>query len=639
MDLCPAAGSATSLGPRLIVREFPPFGTHRQRYSRRLVTVGIFAALLGAGLAVRLAWLQVAQAPRYAALARGNRIRVMPLAPTRGLIYDRNGTVLAENVPTYELSLIPDQVGNVATTLKRLGHILTLTPENLEDFRRLRAAKPPFQSIPVKTDLTPREVARFAVNRQKFPGVDVHAALKRYYPAGTDAAAVVGYVGLISAADLRRLDPSQYSASSHVGKTGVEREYEQILHGQVGYQKVEVNAAGRVVRKLSVTPPHPGANLYLTIDDRLQRTASDALGDQRGAVVAVNPQNGAILCLVSKPSFNPNLFVNGISTSAYHALLHGSGQPLVDRALRGRYAPGSTIKPFLGLAGLYYGVLTPTSTIYAGPTFTLPNYSHVFHNWDPYQNGPQTLEQAIIHSTDTFFYQLAERLGIGHMHAFLARFGFGKVPPVDLPGALAGVNPSPAWKERVLGKPWYLGQTIIDGIGQGYLQVTPMQLAWATATLAAHGRRYQPHVLQAISDGATGKPEDVPPDPLGSITLPEPADWNYISNAMREVITNPAGTAHGIDKGLNYPMAGKTGTAQVTSIYHSDFAKERNIPLAERDNALFIAFAPIKHPTIAVAVVVEHGGGGASAAAPIARRVIDAWMHGDDNPENARRPK
>ena len=610
-----------------------PIGGGHERYARRLALVAVIAALLGLGLLTRMGWLQIRQAHRYAALARGNRIRVVPVAPTRGLIYDRNGKLLAENQPTYELTVVPDQVKNLPATLKRLKHVVHLTPQDITDFRHLRASKQPFQPVPLKTDLTPKEVARFAVNRQKFPGVDVRATLKRYYPKGTDAAAVVGYVGLISPHDLKRLDPSQYSASAHVGKTGVEWQYEKVLHGRVGYRKVEVNAAGRPVRTLSEKPPQPGDDLYLTIDDRLQKAAFKALGKRRGAVVAINPQNGAVLCLVSRPSFNPNAFVNGISPKAYRALLHGSGQPLVDRALRGRYAPGSTIKPFLGLAGLYYGTLTPSTRIYAGPTFTLPHYSHVFHNWNPYQNSKQTLEQAIIRSTDTFFYQLAEQLGIGHMHAFLERFGFGRKPDIDLPGALPGVNPSPAWKERTRGKPWYEGETINEGIGQGYFQITPLQLASATATLAAHGRRYPPHVLDAVRDGSSGAVTKIPKDPLGRIALPEPADWNYVINAMHEVIEDPHGTAHRIARGLDYSMAGKTGTAQVTSVYHSDFAKEQNIPPAERDNALFIALAPIQHPTIAVAVVVEHGGGGATAAAPIARKVVDAWMHGDDKPE------
>jgi len=618
---------------------FSPIGFDHRHFQRRLVLIAIIAGLLGGALIARMAWLQLIEASHYTALARGNRIRVLPIAPTRGLIYDRNGTLLAENLPAYELTLTPDQVPHIRATLKRLGTLVDLTPNDLKNFDHLRQLKKSFQPIPLKTDITPDELARFAVNRQDFPGVDVRATLKRYYPGGTDAAAVVGYVGLLSAQDLQRLDASEYRASAHVGKTGIERQYEKMLHGKVGYRQVEVNASGRILRTVSTTPPVPGKTLYLTIDDRLQKAAFKALDGQPGSVVALDPRTGAVLCLVSSPGYDPNQFVNGISTRDYQSLLNRPHDPLVDRALRGRYAPGSTIKPFIGLAALYYGIIKPSSTIYAGPTFTLPNYSHVYHNWDPYQHSEQTLQQAIMRSTDTFFYQLADELGINRTHAFLKRFGFGVKPPIDLPGVLAGINPSPAWKMKARGKPWYRGETINNGIGQGYFQVTPLQLAWATATLAAHGKHLRPHVLASSMDRATGQRTPTLDQSLDTITLPQPADWNYILNAMHEVVANPRGTAHSIAHGLDYPLAGKTGTAQVTSVYHSDFAPEQNIPWKLRDNALFIAIAPIKNPTIAVAVVVEHGGGGASAAAPIARKVIDAWMHGDDKPETTGTPK
>ena len=612
---------------------YSPFGFGQRHFRRRLALIAAVAVLLGGGLVARMVWLQLVEASHYSALARGNRIRVLPIAPTRGLIYDRNGKLLAENVPTYEITITPDQVKNLDATLKRLKNLIGLSPEDIHNFDHLRKLKKPFQPVPLKTDLTQAELGRFAVNRQDFTGVDVRATLKRYYPKGTDAAAVVGYVGLLSAQDLKRLDPDEYRASAHVGKTGVEWQYEKLLHGRIGYRQVEVNADGRVLRTVSTTPPVAGENLYLTIDDRLQKAAYKALSGQPGAVVAIEPDTGAVLCLVSSPGYNPNAFVNGISNEAYHKLLDQPEHPLVDRALRGRYAPGSTIKPFIGLAALKWGIVTPTSTIFAGPTFTLPNYSHIYHNWNPYQHSDETLTQAIIHSTDTYFYQVANKLGINHIHSFLDRFGFGKRPPIDLPGALAGINPSPAWKMRTRGRPWYPGETINIGIGQGYFQITPLQLAWATATLANRGKRMRPHVLAGVVDQATGKRSDTIPEVMGTIRPPPKSDWNYMIHAMHEVIENPGGTAHSIARGLTYNMAGKTGTAQVTSVYHSDFAPETNIPWKLRDNALFIALAPLKHPSIAVAVVVEHGGGGGSAAAPIARKVIDAWMHGDDKPE------
>ncbi len=605
----------------------PPLGGDDNKpYARRLTVVAIIALTLGLALAGRLAWLQIVQNSHYTALARGNRIRVQPIAPTRGLIFDRSGRKLAENVPTYELTLTPDQVPDLRKTLRRLDKLIGLTPQDLENFRQLKATKKPFQPVPVKTDLTPRELARFAVRRQDFPGVAINATLKRFYPSETDSANVVGYVGLISKQELQTLNAGEYSASAHVGKTGAEREYEQALHGRIGYAKVEVNALGRELRVLETHPPKAGMNIYLTIDTRLQQIAFNALGDHEGAVVAIQPATGAILCMASKPGYDPNLFVNGISHAAYEKLLHRPGDPLVNRALRGRYAPGSTIKPFIGISALQNGLLTPETTLYAGPTFRLPGYSHVFHNWDPYQNGYQTLAAAIMRSTDTFFYEVAQQLGIHKIHATLSQFGFGKTPPIDLPGALAGVNPSPAWKEKTLGHGWYPGNTVNLGIGQGYLLVTPLQLASAVATIAMHGKRMRPHVLKTIVDPATGKRTPFKPQLVDRVKLPDPAWWSYLVNAMHQVIANPRGTAHSIAAGLKYPMAGKTGSAQVVSIYHPASMPSKDIPFEHRVNGLFIAFAPLVHPEIAVAVVVQHGGEGAYAAAPIARAIITTWL-------------
>jgi penicillin-binding protein 2 len=604
----------------------PPIGGRgRRRYAQRLAALACIALALGFALGGRLAWLQIAQGPHFTALARGNRIRVVPIAPTRGRIYDRNGQILAKNVAVYELTLTPDQVPYIKQTLARLNKLVGLTPQDLANFRHLRAAKRSFQPIPVKSDLTPRELARFAVRRQDFPGVRVQATLKRYYPRVTDAADVVGYVGLISKKELQTLNASEYSASAHVGKNGAEREYERILHGKIGYKKVEVNAAGRKLQVLQTHAPKAGKNIYLTIDTRLQQIATHALGDREGAAVAIQPETGAVLAMASNPTYDPNLFVNGISAAAYHKLLHSPGDPLVNRALRGRYAPGSTIKPFIGITALHDGVLTPTTTLYAGPTFRLPHYSHVFHNWDPYQNGYQTLGTAIMRSTDTFFYELAQQLGIHKMHAMLAQFGFGKVPPIDLPGALAGVNPSPAWKEKTQGQPWYPGNSVNIGIGQGYLLVTPLQLASAVATIANRGKRMRPHVLEAAASPVTGDRSTVQPELVHQIKLPNQAWWGYMVDAMHQVIANPRGTAHRVGAGLKYPMAGKTGSAQVVSVYHGQL-KRQDIPFAQRVNGLFIAFAPLVHPQIAVAVVVQHGGEGAHSAAPIARALITTWL-------------
>ncbi|MDN5865663.1 MAG: penicillin-binding protein 2 [Gammaproteobacteria bacterium] len=618
--------------------KLPPIDkTGRRHYALRLVIVAIVALLFGLGIAARLAWLQVAEGSHYSALARGNRIRVVPIAPTRGLIFDRNGKVLAENIPMYELTLTPDQVPEIGTTIKRLDKLIGLSADDIQDFHHLRETKKSFQPVPIKTDLTPQEVARFAVHRQHFPGVALHATLKRHYPAGAIGAAVAGYVGLISEEDLKNLDPDEYRASAHVGKTGVEFEYEKLLHGEVGFAKVEVNAQGRRIRILETHPPKGGKNIHLTIDTRLQEIAYRALGSHAGAVVAIQPQTGAVLCLVSKPGYDPNEFVNGISQAAYSRILSNPDDPLINRAIAGRYAPGSTIKPFIGMAALEYGVLTPATTIYAGPTFRLPNYSHVFHDWNPYQNSYETLATAITGSVDTFFYQVAQELGIRKMHDFLYQFGFGREPPIDLPGARAGVNPSPKWKMRVLGKPWYRGETINNGIGQGYMLVTPLQLAMATAAISMHGELMRPHVLEKAVNPATGTVMKAKPRQLNQVTLPDPGYWNYIIHAMHEVIASPDGTAHGIAGKLDYPAAGKTGSAQVVSEYHGEELELSEIPYEERVNGLFIAFAPIEHPQIAVAVIVQHGGVGAHSAAPIARAIISTWL--DQHPPGTRQPQ
>lgn len=598
----------------------------RRHYAHRLTIVVIVAVFMGLGIAARLVWLQVVEAPHYTALARGNRVSIVPIAPTRGLIRDRTGRVLAENMPTFELTLTPDQVPDIKATIKRLDKLVGLTPDDMDDFENLRKTRKPFQPVPIKTNLSSSELASFSVQRQDFPGVNVHATLTRHYPTDTNTAAVVGYVGLLSQDDLKRLDPSEYRASAHVGKTGVEGEYEKLLHGNVGYSKVEVNARGRKLRVLETNPPVAGKNIRLTIDTRLQQIAYHALGTHAGAVVAIQPATGAILCLVSKPGYDPNAFVNGISRAAYNKLLQNPEEPLINRAISGRYAPGSTIKPFIGMAALHYGVITPTTTIYAGPTFKLPNYSHVYHDWNPSQSGYETLSSAITRSIDTFFYKLAQKLGINKMHDFLAQFGLGKKPPIDLPGARAGVNPSPEWKMSTLGKPWYPGETINNGIGQGYMLVTPLQLAMATAAISMHGKLMRPHVLKSIENPVTGTRKTVKPEQLNQIQLPERGDWDYVVHAMHQVIASPHGTGHRIADKLEYPAAGKTGSAQVVSVYHPESMDLEEIPYEQRVNGLFIAFAPVKQPEIAVAVIVQHGGVGAHSAAPIARAIISTWL-------------
>jgi penicillin-binding protein 2 len=599
---------------------------HRQFLSRAVIA-GIVAAFALLAVASRLAWLQVANHNHFATLSKDNRIRVEPVAPTRGLIYDRNGTLLARNVPTYALTVTPEQVPDMKKMLARLEKIIHIRPVDLSQFHDLLKTKRAFQPVVLRSDLSANEVATFAVNRQRFPGVDIRAQLKRQYPLGAIAAHITGYVGSISKRDLKHVDPAQYSGTSAIGKIGVEKAYENLLHGSVGERRVEVNAQGRNIRTVSEDPPTPGSDIYLTIDAHLQRIAYESLGTHSGAVVAIDPRNGAVLAMASKPGYNPNLFVGGISQKDYQALRSDPQQPLFNRVLRGQYPPGSTIKPFMGLAALYYGVTTPSRKVYCPGHFKLPNDPHIYHGWKRWGHGEVDLRDAITESCDVYFYKMAVELGINHIHDFLARFGFGEPTGIDMVGELDGVNPSPAWKKRHTGHVWYPGETVIVGIGQGYLLVTPLQLAAATAALAEHGKRFRPRILGAIGNPITGKVIEADPQPLPPVTLHDPHRWNAITADMVNVVDSIHGTAHKISHGLDYSVAGKTGTAQVYSIDPKDrLADGSKIPKSLWDHALFIAFAPAENPRIALAIIVEHGGHGGSTASPIARAMLDAYF-------------
>lgn len=587
-----------------------------------VVIVGLLAALLIG----RLVYLQVILHKHYATLSKENWVRLVPVSPTRGLIFGRNGVLLAENVPTYNLTITPEQVTNLKATIAQLRRLMPISNDDVEAFRRLMAQKPGFESIPLRFRLTPREVARFAVNRWRFPGVDVTAQLSRYYPRKSLAVHDVGYVGRIDASELRKVNESEYAGTSYIGKTGIEQYYESILHGRVGVEEVEANAQGRTLRVIKRTAPTPGDNIYLTLDARLQAVAQKAMGKYTGALVALDPNNGDILAMVSTPDYNPNPFVNGINTKAYRALRDNPEHPLFDRAIRGMYAPGSTIKPFMALAGLQDGVVTPESTTFCPGYYQIPGHSHKYHCWKRWGHGVVDLHKAIVQSCDVYFYALAHALGIDRMHAFLSRFGFGQPTGVDLMGEKNGLLPSPKWKEATHHQPWYPGDTVINGIGQGYMLVTPLQLASATATLAMRGRRIVPHLLYALRNPATGRLTILPPRHLPAILLSKQSYWKDVIADMTGVITSVHGTAHSIDWGAKYTIAGKTGTAQVFGTRRDEDSDERNLPFKLRDNALFIAFAPVKDPKIAVAVIVEHGGGGGGMAAPIARKVMDEYL-------------
>jgi penicillin-binding protein 2 len=588
-----------------------------------LLLIGVMAFLAIA----RLVYLQVIDHEHYTTLSRENRVKLLALPPTRGLIYDRNGVLLAENLPAYSLEIIPEQVADMDATLIALSELLAIDETDIARFQRLRARKRRFESIPIRFHLGEDEVARFAVQRYRFPGVDIQARLDRFYPMGELTSHVLGYVGRIDDEDLKQLDTSNYSASSHVGKVGIEKTYEDVLHGQVGVQQVEINAVGRIVRVLDRTSPVPGNDLHLNLDIGLQAASIDALGEFNGAVVALDPTSGGVLALVSKPGFDPNLFVDGISMKKYRELNSSRDKPLFNRALRGQYPPGSTLKPFVGLAGLEHHVTTPEQKSYCPGFYTLPNHSHRYRDWKRGGHGSMNLHEAIEQSCDVYFYGLARSLGIDRLHSFLSSFGFGAKTGIDLTGELPGLMPSKKWKRQARHQPWFPGETLITGIGQGFTLATPLQLSAATATLVRRGRVIPPRVVQEVTN-PQGEPQALPATKAPAVVRAHSRHWQLILDAMRDVVHGERGTARKVGADAPYEIAGKTGTAQVFTLKQHERYHKDKVPKRLRDHALFIALAPVELPRIAVAVVVENGGGGSSVAAPIARQVLDYYLLG-----------
>jgi len=601
-----------------------------QNYQRRLRLAGIFAGLLFLTLFARFTWLQVLQYEHYQSLAENNRIALVPAVPSRGAILDRNGTVLAHNYSSHTLEITPSKTGGLDDTLRRLGEIIQIDPSDIKRFRRLLAESKNFETLPIRAHLTEEEVARFAVNRFRFPGVEIRARQFRQYPFGASFSHVIGYIGRINQKDIDRIEErglsANYKGTDHIGKMGVEASYEAWLHGRTGIEKVEIESSGRPVRMLSRTPPMAGHEITLHLDAKLQQVAENTFGEFRGALVALDPRNGGVLALVSKPGFDPNLFVDGIDPANWSQLNDSPDHPLINRALRGAYPPGSTIKPFMALAGLELGIRRPTDTISDPGYYSLPGSSHRFRDWKKDGHGVVDLKRSVVISCDTYYYQLAQLMGIRKMHDFLAKFGFGRKSGVDLDGELAGVLPSPEWKQKRFKQPWWPGETVIAGIGQGYNLTTPMQLAVATMAIANNGMVYKPQLIRAWRDPATGKTGYAAPEVIEHIDL-TPEYLQLVREAMIDV-TRPGGTAAGAGAGAPYLFAGKTGTAQVVGIKQNERYDERRVAERHRDHALFIAFAPADAPKIVVAVMVENGGHGGSTAAPIARKVIDYWLLG-----------
>jgi penicillin-binding protein 2 len=598
----------------------------------RAIVMLIFAGILVLVLFARLVYLQVIAHEHFTTLSEDNRVKLQPIPPNRGLIFDRNGIVLAENLPSYRLEITPEQVDDMDATLSALEEILDIREVDRSRFEKLRKRKPGFEAVPLLFHLDDVQVARFSTNRHRFPGVDITAGLARHYPQGKLAVHALGYVGRIDERALKELDTSNYRGTTHIGKIGVEKSYEDLLHGTVGLQQVETTAQGRILRVLNRVPPVSGHNLYLTIDSRVQAAAERAFGDFSGSAIAIDPNNGDVLAFVSLPTYDPNPFVNGIEYGDYAALRDDEKQPLFNRALRGQYPPGSTVKPFMGLAGLEQGITRVHSSTYCPGFYMLPGNSRKYRDWKRTGHGTVNLHSAIVQSCDVYFYDLALSLGIGRIHDYLRHFGFGHKTGIDILGELPGLLPSQDWKRKHRDQPWFPGETIITGIGQGFFLTTPMQLATATAALANGGRILQPNIVMAEQVAGSSELQPHHPRLLETITINTQDHWDAVIESMVDVVHSARGTARNIGLDSPYKIAGKTGTAQVFGLKQEEKYDAEAIDEKLRDHALFIAFAPVEEPKIAVAVVVENGGGGGSVAAPIARAILDAYLQGDTPP-------
>ncbi|MHB1675959.1 MAG: penicillin-binding protein 2 [Sulfuriferula sp.] len=610
--------------------EIKHYRTEIVGFRHRIMIAAGFVVILFMLLLARFFYIQVIEHHRYFALAESNRISFLPIAPNRGLILDRNGVILAHNYSAYTLELTPAKIDDLDATIAQLSKLVNITPVNRKHFDKILAESRNFDTLPLRTRLTDVEVARVAANRYRLPGVEVKARLFRQYPQGASASHLIGYIGRMNDADVEALQKAgrydNYRGTDHLGKVGIEQSYETLLHGTTGAEQMETDANGHAVRTLARIAPISGDNLVLYLDSKLQAIAEQAFGNRKGALVALDPKTGGILAFVSRPDFDPNLFVDGIDTADWDALNNSPDRPLLNRALRGAYPEGSTIKPFMALAGLYYGLRNPDDEISDPGYFSLPGSTHRYRDWKPGGHGMVNMHKAIVVSCDTYFYRLANDMGIDRMHQYLMQFGFGQKTGIDLEGELPGLLPSREWKAKHSKQPWYPGETVIAGIGQGYNLATPLQLAVATAALANGGTIMRPQLVQAIIDSRTGRRQAIPPQVINRIAIPA-AQLKIIVDAMIDV-TRPGGTAVAASAGAPYLIAAKTGTAQVVGIRQNEKYDAHHVLASNRDHALFIAFAPANAPKIAVAVLVENGGHGGSAAGPIARAVMDYYLLG-----------
>ena len=596
---------------------------------RLMLSIGFVLVLLFL-LLTRFVYLQIVKHSHFQTLAENNRISVVPIVPNRGLILDRNGLILAHNYSGYTLEIIPSKVIDLEATIDQLAQLVDIQLKDRKRFKKLQTESHNFESLPIRNRLSDEEVARFAAQSYRFPGVEIKARLFREYPYNEQTSHLIGYIGRINDSDIQQLEDDEtagnYRGSDYIGKTGIEQSYENELHGTTGVEQMEVDAGGRGVRVLSRTPPVSGNTLVLTLDAKLQEIAWQAFGNYRGALVAIDPTNGEVLTFISKPGYDPNLFIDGIDEDSWNELNNSPDVPLNNRALRGQYPLGSTIKPFMALAGLYYGVRSPSYTISDPGYYTLGGSSHHYRDWKKGGHGMVDMFKSIVVSCDTYYYGLAVELGIDNMYNFLSRFGFGKQTGIDLEGETSGLMPSQEWKMKRYKQKWYAGDTVSAGIGQGYDLTTPMQLAFATAVLANDGVGYRPHLVRQVRHGDNNDTVIPEVKPEFNINL-NPEHVALVKRAM-VAVTQPGGTAAGASAGAPYAFAGKTGTAQVVGMKQGEKYDASQLSERNRDHAWFIAFAPADKPKIAIAVLVENGGHGGAVAAPIARKMLDYYLLG-----------
>ena len=596
-------------------------------FARRAFVGFVFVTILVAVLLSNLYTIQVDDHQDYQTRSNDNRIKVIPIAPNRGLIYDRNGVLLAENKPVYNLEVIPEEVDDLDASLSALTQFIDISDQQKSDFIDDIKHNRRFKSQVLKARLTELEVARFSVNQHKFPGFSIEARLARYYPYADTLTHALGYVAKLNKKELAKLESedqgTNYRATHDIGKLGIEKYYEQMLHGQVGSQRVEVNNRGRVIRTLSMTPPQPGHDLVLTLDIGLQQIAQHAFKDMRGAVVVMDAKDGGVLALYSNPSYDPNLFVHGISSKNYKALLNPD-RPLINRTTQGRYAPASTVKPHLAILALEEGLVTEHTTIWDPGFFQIPNVDHKWRDWKRWGHGHVDVYKAIEESCDTYFYDTAYRLGITKISDFMAQFGFGDLTGIDIHEETTAILPSKEWKEARFKESWWRGDTISVGIGQGYWTATPMQIANALNILVNKGINRPPHLVQVAKQEnqvVQINNEEKPP-----VILKDPNHWQIALDAMHNTVTKVTGTAHKAFRGVSYDPAGKTGTAQLVSIAQGERYDAKSLKERHRDNAIYVGFAPYDDPQIVVSIVVENTGGGSTVGAPIARQLMDYYF-------------